>query len=202
MKTMIHETNFMRRLMGLPLVNESTISFPITLKGQYTANNCDELHAFQSTNGRTIGNMNVIVGNKLKELYQEGYNIKVTNVDVSVSNMTVKWGVTIDKSEDGEVWIGFTSRGAGCNSDIENRSTSPQSGNDIGTLKKRIVSAGLNGNNDFKIEKINDYTYSGGNNSFKQVFYRYNRPIDYPTKRIEGDGVENVDIEDRELPQF
>ena len=104
MKTRLNETNSMRKLMGLPLLNESSITFPITLKGQYSANNCDELHAFQSTNGRTIGNMNVIVGDKLKELYQKGYNIKVTNVDVSVSNMTVKWVVTIDKSEDGEVW--------------------------------------------------------------------------------------------------
>jgi len=202
MKTRLNETNSMRKLMGLPLLNESSITFPITLKGQYSANNCDELHAFQSTNGRTIGNMNVIVGDKLKELYQKGYNIKVTNVDVSVSNMTVKWVVTIDKSEDGEVWIGFTSRGAGCNSDIENRSTSTQSGNDVGTLKKRIVSAGLNGDNDFKIEKINDYTYSGGDNSFKQVFYRYTRPIDYPTKKIVGGDTEIVDDEDRNLPQF
>ncbi len=202
MKTRVHETNFMRKLMGLPLLNESSISFPITLKGQYTANNCDELHAFQSTNGRTIGNMNVIVGDKLKELYQKGYNIKVTNVDVSVSNMTVKWVVTIDKSEDGEVWVGFTSRGAGCNSDIENRSTSTQSGNDEGTLKKRIVSAGLNDNEDFELEKINDYTYNGGNNSFKQIFYRYTRPTDYPNKKIDGIDDESGEEEDRNLPQF
>ena len=162
------------------LLNEQSVSFPLSVKGNYIANNCDELHAFQSTGGKKIGNMNVIVGNKLKEIYKSGYNPKVTEVNVVVSNKTVKWEAIITESKDGNAWIGFTSRGAGCNNDIQNRATSTQSGNDIGTLRSRIVSAGLNSNDDFELEEVNDYVYDGGKDSFKQVFYRYTRPNDYP----------------------
>jgi len=30
------------------------------------------------------------------------------------------------------------------------------------------------------LEEVNDYVYNGGKDSFKQVFYRYTRPTDYP----------------------
>ena len=177
MKVVLTEDQFKRVIL-----KEQSVSFPLYVTGKYTATNCDELHAFQSTGGKKIGNMNVIVGNKLKDIYKAGYNPKVSEVIVVVSNMTVKWEVIITESKDGNAWIGFTSRGAGCNNDIENRATSTQSGNDIGTLRNRIVSAGLNSNDDFELEEVNDYVYDGGKDSFKQVFYRYTRPTDYPPR--------------------
>jgi len=180
MKTKIDETNYIRRLMGLNLLSEQQVSFPVSIRDKYTASNCDELHAFQSTGGVVIGNMNVIVGDELKRLYELGYNPKVTKVNVDVNKQTVNWEVIIDKSEDGNAWLGFTSRGAGCNNDIVDRSTSRNSGNDVESLKNNIIKAGLNKDGNFKLEKVNDYIYDGGENSFKQVFYRYNRPNDYP----------------------
>ena len=40
-------------------------SSPVIVSGNYTASNCDELHAFQGSGGKVIGNMNVLVGKKL-----------------------------------------------------------------------------------------------------------------------------------------
>ena len=156
---------------------------PITLTGTYTAANCDELHAFQSTGGKVIGNMNVIVGNKLKDIYSQGIPPEVTRVDVSVNGMTVNWSVKIDISQNGEAWMGFTSRGAGCGNNIYARATSEQAGNGPIALKNAIVNAGYNPTIDsFKLSPINDFVSSLGDPTmnFKQVFYKYTRPNDYP----------------------
>jgi len=175
MKVVITEQQFKRIIL-----KEQSVSFPIYVTGKYTATNCDELHAFQSTGGKVVGNMNVTVGDKLKEIYNLGYNPEVTQVEVIVNGNRVSWTVTIRESKDGKAWIGFTSRGAGCNNNILSRATSTQWGNDVGTLRKKIISAGLNNNDDFELEEINEYVYDGGKDSFKQVFYRYTRPTDYP----------------------
>ena len=156
---------------------------PITLTGTYTAANCDELHAFQSTGGKVIGNMNVIVGRKLRDIYSQGIPPEVTRVDVSVNGMTVNWSVKIDVSQNGEAWMGFTSRGAGCGNNIYARATSEQAGNGPIALKNAIVNAGYNPTIDsFKLSPINDFVSSLGDPTmnFKQVFYKYTRPNDYP----------------------
>ena len=177
MKVVITESQFNRVIL-----KEQSHSFPITVKGSFNSEgNCDYLHAFQSSGGNVVGNMNVIVGDKLKEIYKLGYAPEVTQVNISVNGETVNWSVTINESKDGKAWMGFTSRGAGCNNDIETRATSSSSRNDVGTLKTRIVNAGYNVDEDFVIEVINEYTYDGGADSFKQVFYRYTRPNDYPS---------------------
>ena len=177
MKVVITESQFNRVIL-----KEQSHSFPITVKGSFNSEgNCDYLHAFQSSGGNVVGNMNVIVGDKLKEIYKLGYAPEVTQVNISVNGETVNWSVTINESKDGKAWMGFTSRGAGCNNDIETRATSSSSRNDVGTLKTRIVNAGYNVDEDFVIEVINEYTYDGGADSFKQVFYRYTRPTDYPS---------------------
>ena len=161
-----------KEMMGL--VTEQSITLPITITDSYTATNCDELHAFQSTGGKVIGNMNVTVGDKLKEIYDSGVNPKVTKVTVKVQGMTVTWSVTIDKSNDGKAWVGFTSRGAGCNQDIVNRAESASYGNDIQTAKSKIESTYAE--NGIDIEKVNDFIFNGGQNSFRQIFYRYTKP--------------------------
>ena len=53
---------------------------PIKLSGSYKASGCDELHAFESTHGKTIGGMNTKVNAKLKELYKQGINPEVVDV--------------------------------------------------------------------------------------------------------------------------
>ena len=153
-------------------------SSTVVVSGTYTANDCDELHAFQGSGGKVIGNMNVIVGDKLKELYKGGMNPMVSKVDVKVNGMTVNWSCTISPSSDGKAWMGFTSRGAGCNNDVINRAESVSQGNDMGTAKNKIMTTFKESNID--IEKVNDYIHKGGNNSFRQIFYRYTKPNSFP----------------------
>jgi len=153
-------------------------SSTVVVSGTYTANNCDELHAFQGSGGKVIGNMNVIVGKKLEELYKGGMNPMVSKVDVSVNGMTVNWSCTISPSPDGKSWVGFTSRGAGCNNDVINRAESVSQGNDMGTAKKKIMTTFIESNID--IQKVNDFIHKGGNNSFRQIFYRYTKPNSFP----------------------
>jgi hypothetical protein len=172
------EKNDIRRMYGL--IKEESIVLPTTVSDSYTATDCDELHAFQSTGGKVIGNMNVTVGKKLQEIYDSGVNPKVTNVKVSVQGMTVTWTVTIDKSNDGKAWVGFTSRGAGCNDDVKNRADSAAAGNDVQSAKSRIEST--YGEQGIEIEIVNDYFYDGGKNSFRQIFYRYTKPKNNPPK--------------------
>ena len=162
------------------LIKEQGVTLPTTVTDSYTATDCDELHAFQGTGGKVIGNMNVTVGNKLLEIYNSGVNPKVTGVKVEVQGMTVTWTVTIDKSNDGMAWVGFTSRGAGCNNDVKDRAESAAAGNDMQTAKTRIEST--YGEQGIEIEMINDYFYNGGKNSFRQVFYRYTKPKSNPPK--------------------
>lgn len=146
----------------------------------YTATNCDELHAFQGTGGKVIGNMNVIVGNKLEELYKKGINPRVSSVEVKVKGMRVDWTCTITESNDGKAWVGFTSRGAGCNNDVKTRSESAEFGNDPATMVEKIKST--YGEDDIEYKKLYATTVNYGKNTFRQVFYIYTKPKNYPAK--------------------
>jgi hypothetical protein len=161
------------------------------VKDSFTAKSCDELHAFQSTcpskeftggqckgGTKLVGEMHEKMRIKLDAIYQKGINPKVSNVAVSVNDMTVTWTCTIVESTDGKAWVGFTSRGAGCNYDIIARATSAVVHNDVDTIKDRI-------NDMYKepiieIEEVNDFIYDGGGNSFRQIFYRYTKPKSSP----------------------
>ena len=131
-------------------------SSTVVVSGTYTANDCDELHAFQGSGGKVIGNMNVIVGDKLKELYKGGMNPMVSKVDVKVNGMTVNWSCTISPSSDGKAWMGFTRRGAGCNNDVINRAESVSQGNDMGTAKNKIMTTFKESNIDIENTKRKD----------------------------------------------
>lgn len=150
------------------------------VNGNYTAKNCDELHAFQSTGGKVIGNMNVTVGQALEELYKKGINPKVTSVKVNVDGMNVDWTCTIQESTDGKAWVGFTSRGAGCNNNVKERAESVAAGNDMGTAKQKIETT--YGEENIDIQKLTVVNYNGGKNSFSQVFYVYTKPQKFPAK--------------------
>jgi hypothetical protein len=169
----------------------------LTVSGNYTATNCDELHAFQSTGGKVIGNMNVIIVDKIKEWNSTGIKVKPINVTVNVNGMTVSWDVTFVKSDVN--WVGFTSRGAGCNQSIDTRA-----GNDsINNGPKSVVDAlKKQGKTVDKIEVINDYKYNGGNNSFKQVFYRYTLVTETPQEKTQPNTPETISIEGTSLNQF
>lgn len=182
--------NRIKQVMGL--LNEQTEEVIEVVKGTYTAKDCDELHAFESTcpskqfdkNGKCIGETKLVgemhtkMLEKLNALYGNGHNPKVSNVNVSVNGNTVSWECTIVESADGKAWVGFTSRGAGCNNDIVARSTSSAVGNDLNSLRGRINAR--YGEPDIEIEEAKVYTYDGGGNSFRQIFYRYTKPKNFP----------------------
>jgi hypothetical protein len=167
------EKKSIRSLYGL---NEQTNS--LSVSGSYTAKDCDELHAFESTrkyDKKTntdvpvpIGEMHSKVANKINEWNSKGINVKPISVDVSVNGMTVNWTVTFEQSDVN--WVGFTSRGAGCNDNVDYRA-----GNDaIKNGPKSIIKNLTDQNKTLgKIEIVDEFKYNGGNNSFKQVFYRY-----------------------------
>jgi hypothetical protein len=166
MKKFILTEDDKKTILGMyGLINEQN---NLTVSGQYIASNCDELHAFQGTGGKDIGNMNVLVLDKIKEWNSKGINVKPTNVQVSVNGMKVNWTVTFEKSN--ENWIGFTSRGAGCDNDIEGRAGNDNINNGPENIKSKLKEKGKVVG---KIEEINSYKYNGGGNSFKQIFYRY-----------------------------
>jgi hypothetical protein len=163
-----NEKREIRKLYGL--INEQT-QLPVTVSGNYSASNCDELHAFQGTGGKTIGNMNGKVQQKISELTNLGLKVKVVDVNVKVNGMNVSWSVIIDKSNDDKNWVGFTSRGAGCNGSITTRWNDENVGNGIESIKNKIKEQGI-GVVD-QIELVKTFTHQEGQNSFKQGFYRY-----------------------------
>lgn len=176
------------------LLNEQQGSETI-VSGNYTATNCDELHAFQSTGGKVIGNMNVLVKNKIQELNSKGLNVKVTNVSVKVNGMTVSWSVKISPSNDN--WVGFTSRGAGCNGSIEERAGNDSIGNGPQSVINAVSKQGFGEIEN--IEIVNDFKYNdpNGKNSFKQIFYRYKLKTD--ANQV---GSSNIEVDANNLRDF
>lgn len=175
MNVLNEELDRIKSIMGL-IVEQSS---PVLVTGTFTGGNCDEIHAFQSTSGKVIGNMNVKVGQKLEELYNKGINPMVSNVSVKVNNLTVSWTCTIVPSTDGKAYVGFTSRGAGCSgSDVSTRAESAAEKKDIGSIKSNIEST--YGEPNIDIQMVNDHVHNGGNNSFRQIFYRYTKPKSFP----------------------
>ena len=161
-------------------------SSTIIVSSGFTASGCDELHAFQETkediNGKrvtkTIGNMNVIVGDKLRELYNKGMNPTVKKVTVTVKGMRVDWVCEIGESTDGKAWVGFTSRGSGCGNESVGKAESSLDKKDIGSIKKNIENAYSETNVD--IEKIGLKIHDHASNGFVQIFYRYTKPNSFP----------------------
>ena len=177
------------------LLNEQTEKVIGVVKGDYTATGnitsvCDELHAFEGASGKKVGGMMTIMMDKLNALYGNGHNPKVSNVNVSVNGNTVSWECTIVESADGKAWVGFTSRGAGCNRDILARAESSAVGNDLESLIGKIKTT--YGEPDIEIEKAKDYIYNNGRNSFRQIFYRYTKPKNFPPHKYKQSVVPTV----------
>jgi hypothetical protein len=120
--------------------------------------------------------MNGKVKEELDKFSGQGVWVSNVEVTVDIDNLKVDWVVTIDKSNDGQFWNGFTSRGAGCNNDIQNRWKSEESGNGPNSIVSKINEAGIcKGDVEIelvkKVDKIFEKNYSQF--SFVQGFYRY-----------------------------
>jgi hypothetical protein len=161
-----------KSVMGI--ITEQNISLPHVVKGSHTGIDCDSLHGFQLK--RNNADMNGIVGTILGKFKNQG--VWVSDVKVNVNGMNVSWEVTIDKSDDGEYWNGFTSRGAGCNGNIQTRWNSEEVGNGKQAIITKITTPPENGKpicdsvSAIELVKKVEFTNLGGN-SFIQGFYRY-----------------------------
>jgi hypothetical protein len=161
------------------LMKEQTLTLPYTVKGSHTVpaneqNKCDALHGFQL--GRIGANMNGEVKKELDKFSGQGVWVSNVEVTVDIDNLKVDWVVTIDKSNDGQFWNGFTSRGAGCNGDIENRWKSEEVGNGPDSIVSKIKEEGIcKGDVEIELVKKVDKIFQGNNSqfSFVQGFYRY-----------------------------
>jgi len=159
---------------------------PIIIEGSFKGKNCDELHAFESTHGKTIGGMNTKVNAELEKIYAQGINPEVTEVEVNMDakNMIVAWKVKIEESKDGKAWVGFTSRGSsGTGAFI--RANGKAVGQDFDTVLKKIKDVKEEPNADMKLVKdmLYNLTTSGtatGKCPTRQLFYTYTRPTKFP----------------------
>lgn len=169
---------------------DKDVVFPDYVTGEYTVRpgDCDALHAFQSRKvkdkqgnviSELIGNMHVLVSDRLKELHRAGHNVKATEVDVQVTGTTVRWSVKIEESNDGRSWVGFTSRGAGCSNDVATRSVS--GGNSMDSVQanvRRVYNEPRS-----EIEMVDETLYKHPTYGFRQVFYAYTMPESFPANR-------------------
>ena len=163
------------------LIKEQALTLPYTFKGSHSVpaneeNKCDALHGFQLE--RIKADMNGIVKKELDRFSGQGVWVSNVEVTVDIDNLKVDWVVTIDKSDDGQFWNGFTSRGAGCNSDIQNRwkSEDEEHKNGPNSIVSKIKEKGIcKGDVEIelvkKVDKIFEKDYSQF--SFVQGFYRY-----------------------------
>lgn len=158
----------------------------VTVLGEYKGSNCDELHAFENTNGRMIGGMNTKIQAELERLYNQGYNPEVTevNVDMNSKTMTVKWSVKIEESRDGNAWVGITSRGSSGN-DAFTRAVSAKVGQDYLSIKKKTETKHNEPN--IEMKQVKDLLYNLDKNGkplggcpTRQVFYVFTKPNKFP----------------------
>lgn len=160
-------------MMGL--ITEEKFTLPHVVPGSHTGKDCDSLHGFQLSGNNA--DMNGIVKTALDKFKNQG--VWVSDVKVNVNGMTVSWEVTIDKSSDGEFWNGFTSRGAGCDDNIQTRWNSESVGNGKQSIITKITTPPKGGGkpicdsvNAIQLVKKVEFT-NLDNNSFVQGFYRY-----------------------------
>jgi len=154
---------------------------PITVKGSYKGKSCDELHAFESTGGRTIGGMNTKVNLELRKIYDKGINPEITDIKVvfDTKNMISNWEVTIDESKDGKAWLGLTSRGSSGNKSAYERAYNVN-GQRPADIMKNIKKKG---ENNAELKMIKDWTWNFDKNKniigkcpTRQLFYSYTMP--------------------------
>lgn len=160
----------------------------VKVSGSYTAGNCDTLHAFESTHGKTIGGMNTKINRALEEYYNSGKNPIVSDVKVTMDadKMKVDWEVEISESKDGKAYIGFTSRGSAGGGAFE-RAVAKSTGQDPETILSKIKSKMNEPNAELK--KVYELFYNMSNTGkslgkcpTRQVFYAYSKPKQFPPK--------------------
>ena len=153
---------------------------PKIVSGSFTATNADELHAFQSTNGKVVGGMQTKVNKALKEVYNMGFNPTITDISITVDSKAMKtsWVVTIDESTDGKAYIGLVTVGSaggkvgGSEKSIEN--TNKRALNQVEGMRTWNT-----GTSNYK--EVKDFKNTEPNGIYiRQIFEQYTKPKSYP----------------------
>ena len=136
MKSTLNEEIYrMKSMMGI--INESEISLPMKISGEYTVPNSapnkgDALHSFNRRRSDGFGgymlsgnppskwksyikfNQGKSINQALQEVWNSGVNPDITNLKIQVDSKTytVKWSATIDESQDGNAYVGVSSVGS------------------------------------------------------------------------------------------
>jgi hypothetical protein len=155
------------------LIKEQKISLPIIIKDGYSApkGDADALHSFERRKKDGFGGkMTTKIGEKLKEIYNAGINPDVVNINITVDskNYTVQWEATLDESQDGNAYMGVSTRGsAGGGADI-------RALGQVGPLKKELEKMGAR-----NITQVLDFDNKSGV-KIRQYFFKYTLPEKYP----------------------
>lgn len=155
------------------LIKEQKISLPIIIKDGYSApkGDADALHSFERRKKDGFGGkMTTKIGEKLKEIYDAGINPDVVNINITVDskNYTVQWEATLDESQDGNAYMGVSTRGsAGGGADI-------RALGQVGPLKKELEKNGAR-----NITQVLDFDNKSGV-KIRQYFFKYTLPEKYP----------------------
>lgn len=157
------------------LVENNNINFPVIINGSFTGDNGDRSHAFQSTGGVVVGGMQTQVNQKLKEIYDAGYNPDVTNITVTINMETKKtyWRAIINESKDGNAYLGIVTVGSCCSDNCAKRAddqvpkmktwnSTPDDHKLITILQSTAAGTSADG-----------LTIVGGKYKLKQHFYKY-----------------------------
>ena len=155
------------------LIKEQKISLPIIIKDGYSApmGDADALHSFERRKKDGFGGkMTTKIGEKLKEIYDAGINPDVVNINITVDskNYRVQWEATLDESQDGNAYMGVSTRGsAGGGADI-------RALGQVGPLKKELEKMGAK-----NITQVLDFDNKSGV-KIRQYFFKYTLPEKYP----------------------
>lgn len=181
-----------------PKIQGEQLNFPISFNHSYNTSVdtgtsvCDKLHAFQGTKrpgtgeSETVGDLHILVQDELEKIYNKGYNPIVTDVTVKVTkqgqNFQVDCNVTINESKDGNAWLGFTSRGAGCGgSRGENESKLRARAKSNSSMLPQAIRAQFEQAEVRFLKEI--FNTEGGDGFwFVQNFYIFTDPIDRPAR--------------------
>jgi hypothetical protein len=102
MKIIITENQFKN------LILEQTVSLPVTVNGSFISYDGDSAHNFKELELK----LDVL----LPRIYNSGINPKITNITATITKdkktFTTTYSATINKSDDGKAWMGFTARGS------------------------------------------------------------------------------------------
>jgi len=165
MKIIITENQFKN------LILEQTVSLPVTVNGSFTSYDGDSAHNFKELETK--------LDEVLPQIYNSGINPKITNLTASIkrynSTFTTTYSATINKSDDGKAWMGFTARGSfgsNCSERAKGQITGTENA-DGRSLEQKLKGIGAG-----EIEIIDIVEDLGV--PFTEYFVQFTKPAKYP----------------------